>query len=93
MTDSNTEMQNMHREIDLELKVERLEQTIKNLKDSSNVIVEQYDKQLKKSKERIEELEHALDGPTDLLHNHYGDDPDETPFIDAAFAALRDDKE
>ena len=31
----------------------------------------------------------AIEDLTDMLNNHYGDDSDETPLIDAAFDAIR----
>lgn len=34
------------------------------------------------------ELLEALEGISDILKNHYGDDRDETPLIDKAFAAI-----
>lgn len=35
------------------------------------------------------ELLEALEGLSDILHNHYGDDMDETPLIDKAFEAIK----
>lgn len=35
------------------------------------------------------ELLEALEGLSDILNNHYGDDDDETPAIDKAFDAIR----
>lgn len=41
------------------------------------------------SERACEELVSAIEGLSDILHNHYGDDPDETPLIDKAFDALK----
>lgn len=40
------------------------------------------------SERACEELVSAIDGLSDILHNHYGDDSDETPLIDKAFEVL-----
>lgn len=45
--------------------------------------------ELKSQIERLQELYHASKAISDILHNHYGDDPDETPVIDKFFDALK----
>src|SRR5688572_1100697 len=41
------------------------------------------------SNEKNKELIEALDGIQDILHNHFDDDPEETPLIRKALNALK----
>lgn len=69
-----------------------LQKEIDTLRSQSKIQVEvnaSMALKLSLSERACEELIYAIDGLSDILHNHYGDDSDETPLIDKAFEVLK----